>query len=144
MTEHEDRASTAYDLVLRAYRSGDGADDLARQLAAWEWSATYRSRSDVDDTEHDPNAIQVAYLARNLDLLTNADLERILQLAAARHRPPGPTTLTSAHARRHWRATLHLAQHAPIEITVRDTPKVAIMHVDLARRALDALAATDS
>lgn len=74
---------TAQQLVYSALAGDVDHDALVERLRAWPWDALYRSKHEADDTENGPNTLMAAYLARNLKLISEDELDSILDAAVS-------------------------------------------------------------
>lgn len=74
---------TAQQLVYSALAGDVDHDALVERLHAWPWDALYRSKHEADDTENGPNTLMAAYLARNLKLISEDELDSILDAAVS-------------------------------------------------------------
>lgn len=80
----EAEPATAQQLVYSALAGEVEHDELVAQLRAWPWDAMHRSKNVADDTENGPDTLLAAYLARNLNLIDEDELESILDVAVSR------------------------------------------------------------
>lgn len=75
---------TAFDLVTRAFRNRMPAEEIVAAMSIRTYKHDYRSRNEVDDTEHDPDSVGAVHLAYDLNLITKAQRDQILEAAEIR------------------------------------------------------------
>lgn len=83
VTDESTSSATAQQLIHRAAAGEVDHDDLVDQLRAWDWEPVHRSQNEADDDENGPNSLVTVYLARNLKLISEDELDSILDAAVS-------------------------------------------------------------